>query len=241
MLFRAIAQLMMFMLVFAGCATRHVTISDQHAATELREVLVQQVEYSAKGLPSFLNQVGYRPSEAGDRFTVVQLINDRPASSFDITVVGPNADFKKPFKIVYKWTGKGFVSGATGSLATLDFSTHGLTQQIIDNKDTALGVVVVVLAPVVVGTVGGFIIGVADGIKTTAEEVGKVVLGNYEQAVTFTTYEYDAYDRLFLMRMFKADETRQELVRTEYLYETDDAQPVKTVITTFLDGTVKTL
>jgi hypothetical protein len=231
---------MIFMMVFAGCATRHVGIDDQHAVTKHREVLVQQIEYCPKGLPSFLNQLGYRPSKAGDRFTVAQFINGRPATSFDIAVVGPNADFKKPFKVVYEWTGKGFVGGATGSLATLDFATHGLVQQ-IDNKDAAIGAVVVVLAPVVVGTVGGFIIGVADGIKTTAEEVGKVVLGNYEQVVTYTTYAYDARDRLFLMRMFKADDDQQELVRTEYTYEADNATPVKTAVTTFPDGTVKTL
>jgi hypothetical protein len=228
---------MIFMMVFAGCAAKHVGIDDQHAVTGHREVLVQQVEYCPKGLPSFLNQLGSRPSETGDHFTVAQLVNDRPASSFDITVVGPDTDFKKPFKVVYEWTGKGFRGGALGSAATLEVAS-GVTPQ---HNDEALLLVAVVLAPVVVGTVGGFIIGVADGIKTTAEEVGKVMLGNYEQVVTYTTYAYDVRDRLLLMRMFKADENQQELVRTEYLYEADSAKPVKTVITTFPGGAVKTL
>jgi hypothetical protein len=228
---------MIFTMVFAGCATRHVNINDQHGATKLREVLVQQVEYCPKGLPSFLNQLGYRPSEAGDHFTVAQLVNDRPATSFDITVIGANADFKKPFKVVYEWTGKGFRGGALGSAATLEVAS-GVTPQ---HNDEALLLVAVVLAPVVVGTVGGFVIGVADGIKTTAEEVGKVVLGNHEQVVTYTTYAYDGHDRLFMMRMFKADDGRQELVRTEYIYEADSVKPTKTVITTFPDGAVKML
>jgi hypothetical protein len=225
------------MMIFAGCATKHVNISDHHAATKLREVLVQQVEYTPKGLPSFLNQLGYRPSNAGDHFTVAQLINDHPATSFDIAVVGPNADFNKPFKVVYEWTGKGYRGGALGSAVTTQVARFGN----VNSTDDALLMVAVILTPVVVGTVGGFIIGVADGIKTTAEEVGKVVLGNYEQVVTYTTYAYDGRDRLFLMRMFKADDDQQELVRTEYTYEADDAKPTKTVITTFPDGTVKTL
>jgi hypothetical protein len=228
---------MIFMMVFAGCAAKHVGIDGQHAVTKHREVLVQQVEYCPKGLPSFLNQLGYRPSKAGDHFTVAQFINDHPATSFDIAVVGPNADFKKPFKVVYEWTGKGFRGGALGSAVTLDVTSRVGVQ----HNDEALLMVAVILTPVVVGTAGGFIIGVADGIKTAAQEVGKVVLGNYEQVVTYTTYAYDARDRLFLMRMFKADDSRQELVRTEYTYEADAAEPVKTMITTFPDGTVKTL
>jgi hypothetical protein len=43
------------------------------------------------------------------------------------------------------------------------------------------------------------------------------------------------------MRMFKADNTLQELVRTDYTYEADSPVPVKTVITTYPDGTIKIL
>ena len=237
MIFRTIAQLMIVVMIFAGCATKHAGLDDQRALTKFREVLVRQVEYSPEGLPIFLNELGRRPSRAGDRFTIVQFINDHPVTSFDIAVLGPNADFTKPFRVVYEWTGKGFQAGAQGSATTLEVALHA---QVHDNKGAIL-MFVVILTPLVVGTAGGFIIGVADCIKTTVEEVCKVVLGNYEQVATYTTYAYDVHDRLFLMRMFKAGDARQELVRMEYMYETDGPKPAKTMITTYPAGTVRIL
>ena len=78
--------------------------------------------------------------------------------------------------------------------------TGAMTSQLLQGRGGGRGegfvIHAFVFAPVVVGTAGGFIIGVADGIRTTAEEVGKVVIGKQEQVVTYTTYGYDARDRL---------------------------------------------
>jgi hypothetical protein len=225
--------------ILAGCAPTQVRLDDRLAVPKIRDVLVRDVEYSPKGVPSFLHQLKYRPSNAGERFTIARLLDDRPVASFDIVVRNRKADFSKPFKVVYEWTGKGFRCGAQGTAVTMDMVGH--SGQAIHNSDDAFIAFVIVLAPLAVGTVGGFVIGLADGIKTTAEETVKVVLNKYEQVVTYTTYSYDAHDRLFLMRMFKADDSRQEVVRTEYSYEGESPQPTKTVITTFPDGHVKTL
>ena len=73
----------------------------------------------------------------------------------------------------------------------------------------------------------------------TAREVGKVVKGKREKVVAFTDYGYDALGRLVLMRMFRADETRQELVRTEYRYEAAELEPRRTTVTTVPDNTVR--
>jgi hypothetical protein len=97
---RVITQLMIGVMIFAGCATKRVGTADQRAITKFREVLVSQVEYSGKGLPTFSNQLVNRPSKTGDRLTIVQFLNDLPSTSFDIAVVGPDADFTKPFKVV---------------------------------------------------------------------------------------------------------------------------------------------
>lgn len=239
MYFRAMAQMMIGAVILAGCAPTQVRLDDRHAALKIREVLVREAEFSPKGVPSFLHQLGYRPSDAGDRFTIVRLMDDRPVASFDIVVLDRKADFAKPFKAVYEWTGRGFRGGVQGSAVALDMVARG--GNAIQNGDEALVAFVIVLAPLAVGTVGGFVVGLADGIKTTAQETIKVVLRKYEQVVAYTTYSYDAHDRLVLMRMFKADDSRQEVVRTEYVYEGESSQPVKTVITTFPDGNVKTL
>jgi len=237
MIVRSLSQLMIVVLILAGCGTKRVKIEDQRAAIKFHEIFVRKVEYSTKGLPFFPNQLSDRPSKTGDRFTIVQFIHDRPVTSFDIAVVGPNPDFTRPFKVVYEWTGKGFQAGAEGTYVTLNISSHAQ----IHDRNGALIVFGIILAPIVVSTAGGFIIGVADGIKTAAQETGKIILGNYEQVVTYTTYAYDVRDRLFLMRMYRADASRKELARTEYTYTGDSAVPAKTVVTTYPNGMVTIL
>jgi hypothetical protein len=239
LIFSALTSVAFFAVASSGCATKHVGFDEQRSATKTSEVLVRQVEYGLKGLPVLLHRLQHRPHSAGGSFTIVHLMDGRPMISYDIAVVGPNTDFTKPFKVIYEWTGKGFQIGALGTAATLNISAHA--HEAVNSGDDVVIMFAVILAPLVVGTAGGFVIGVADGIKTSAEEVYKVVLGNYEQIVTYTTYAYDACDRLVLMRMYKAVESRQELVRTEYTYEVDSAEPMKTVITNYPVGTVKTL
>ncbi|HEX9113472.1 MAG TPA: hypothetical protein VF888_03910 [Nitrospirota bacterium] len=78
---------------------------------------------------------------------------------------------------------------------------------------------VVIVSPIAACTAGG-VIGVADGIRQTAVELGKVVVNKHERVVTYTTYAYDARNRLSLMRMYKVDD-RKELVRTEFFYDDD--------------------
>ncbi len=237
MIYRPLVLFFCLSLIAAGCATKHINIIDQRAVTRCREILVRQIEYNPKGLPEFLTQLDKRPDRAGDRFTIVQLMNGQPTTSFDIVVVGSESDFTKPLKVVYQWTGKGFQGGARVTAVTAD-----MTSQLLQGGGGGRGEGVIILAfvfaPVVVGTAGGFIIGVADGIRTTAEEVGKVVIGKQEQVVAYTTYAYDAHDRLTLTRMYKADDTRHELVRTEYDYQADSKEPLTTTIT-FSDGATR--
>jgi len=237
MLYRTIAHLLCLSLIFAGCATRQMKLDDQRAVTGCKEVLVRQIEYDRKGLPLFLHQLVKRPSRAGDQFTIAQLMNGRPTTSYDIVVAGTDNDFTKPFKVVYEWTGSGFQWGARNTLVTGNMVSYGGTMG--RGRDEHGVTLAFVIAPMVIGTAGGFIIGVADGIRTTAEEVGKVVVGKQEQVVAYTTYAYDARDRLALTRMYKANDSRQELVRTEYIYLADSPEPLKTTITTYPDGAVR--
>jgi len=238
MIFRTIVLFLCLLLIAVGCATKHVKLDDQHAVTRCSDILVHQIEYSSKGLPEFLTQLDKRPSRAGERFTIVQLMNGRPTTSFDIVVVGSESDFTKPFKVVYQWTGRGFQGGARITAETADMASHML-QGGGGGRGEGVVILAFVFAPMVVGTAGGFIIGVADGIRTTAQEVGKVVIGKQERVVAYTTYSYDAHDRVTLTRMYRADDPRQELVRTEYDYQSDSKEPLKTTITTFPDGTTR--
>ncbi len=97
----------------------------------------------------------------------------------------------------------------------------------------------IVVTPVTIGSVGGFVVGLADGIKQTALEMSKVVV-NGEQAITCTTYDYDGFNRLGTMRMYTPDRAR-ELVRTEFDYDDNGPVPFRTVVKSLVEGTVRTI
>jgi len=234
MLYRTI--IICLSLLLSACATRHAKIDDPRAATGCSEVLVRQIAYTPKGVPVFQEHLAERPSSAGERFTLVQITNSKPVKSYDIVVAGSDSDFSKPFKAVYEWTGMGFVGGAQLTVVTTDIASH---HGRAGNREESAFTLAFAVAPIVIGTAGGFVIGVADGIRTTAVEMGKAANGNQEQVVAYTTYEYDALDRLAYTRMYKADDPKQEVVRTEYAYQVDYTAPVKTTITTFPDGAVR--
>jgi hypothetical protein len=224
-------------LLFPGCAPKQLTSEDQCALMACSEIMVRQAAYTPRGLPVFPDPLDRRPEKAGDSFPLVHLANGQPTRSYDIVVVGPESDFIRPFKVVYEWTGRGFITGGRFVGHTLDAALRSNPN---NGKEAAL-VLAAAVAPVAVGAAGGFVVGVADGIRATVEEVGKVLTGKQEQVVAFTTYGYDGHNRLVLTRMFKADGTRQELVRTEYAYEADERDPRKAVIATFPDNTVRVL
>lgn len=232
---RTTAFLLCIALAFSACATKHALHEGPCAQTACSEVLIRQTDYTPRGLPAFTRPLGERPARPGDSFTIVQLLNGRPARSYDIVVVELEGDFARPFKVMYEWTGRGFAGGARVASYTLESALHIN----VNRKEEAMAALGIVLAPVVIGTAGGFVIGIADGVRATAAEIGKVVAGKQERIVAYTTYDYDDSDRLVQMRMFNAAVAGQELVRTEYTYAGDGPEPRNATITSFPSGDVR--
>jgi hypothetical protein len=217
-------------LLIAGCAANRVALEGSGTSGTV-EVLVRTIGYDDKGLPVIGPALAERPSRYGDHFSVVRLAEGKPVISYDIVVTRRKANFMKPFQTVYEWTGKGFMLGAnvTGVLV------YGAAQvQPPQHNDEAAIELAIVFTPLVIGTVGGFAVGLADGIRQTALELGKVVT-NGEQAITCTTYEYDAMNRLWFMHMLTPDRSR-ELVRTEFVYEGAGTRPSRTVVKSLVEG-----
>ena len=208
----------------SGCAANRVVLDNTGTWTD--EIVVRTIEYDKKGLPLIGAPLAKRPSGPGDRFTVVRLAKGRPVVSYDIAVKRQEPDYAKPFRTVYEWTGKGFKDGAhsTGALSGAFTEDPSPVQW----EGTPILEAVIVVIPVTLGTVGGFVVGLADGIRQTALEASKVVV-NGEEAITCTTYEYDGLSRLFFMHMYTPDR-KQELVRTEYSYADTGPVPAKTTV-----------
>ena len=215
-------------LLISGCATKHVG-QEEHATPGTRDIVVRAIGYDDKGLPVPGAPLAERPSKPGDHFTVVRLLRDQPVISYDVVVVRQRPDFARPLQVVYERTGKGFTLGANVTRAMVD---SAIPVQ-IQNSDAALFVLAIMVTPAAAGTVGGFIVGIADGARQTALELSKVIVPG-EKLVTSTTFEYDGLNRLVVMRMFSPDRM-QELVRTKFAYEGAGTAPFRTTVKTLAE------
>jgi hypothetical protein len=216
-------------LLIAGCAAQRVG-QEEHAWIGTEAIVVRAIGYDDMGLPLRGTPLAARPSSLGDHFTVVRLLSDRPLISYDIAVAKQKPDFAKPLQAVYEWTGRGFTLGAnvTGAMAN-----GGIRLQTHSNGE-AFFALALIATPIVAGTAGGFIVGIAEGVRQTGVELGKVIVPG-EEVITCTTYEYDGSNRLVRMRMLSPDRGR-ELVRTEFAYEGSATVPLRTVVKSLVEG-----
>lgn len=222
---RVFACLCFIAVVLPGCSARRMDL-DLPASSGASEIILPKIGYDEHGRPVLGPPLAERPSGPGARFTIVRTRQDLPELSYDIAVTGEKPAFTKPFQVMYEWTGKGFEVSAVFA--------HGLRSGTYSNEE-ALAALAFVAAPAAVGAMGGFVIGVVDGIRHTALELGKIGLHGNEQVVTCTFYHYDSQNRLVLMRMLSPDR-KQELVRTEFVYEGDAEAPVRTTVKSRAEG-----
>ena len=215
-------------LAVTGCAVKQPVSSDLSSRT--RQMIVREIVYNEKGLPGPGTELSGRPSRSGEHFTVLTLSDGRPAESCDIVSAGNQADFRKPFQAVYEWTGKGFEMGAQASSVMAQGLWHGSY-----SGEEAIAALAIVITPVAIGGVGGFVIGIGDGMVQTAVELRKFALNHNEHVLTCTLYDYDMRGRLFRMRMLTPDR-KQELVRTTFEYDGFEKEPSRTTVESFVEG-----
>lgn len=215
--------------------TERVHPPTEYPAVERQAVLlVKKMEYDANGRPLFIRTIHDRPAAAGERYTIVHTVNGRPSRSYDIAIVEQRADMGKPFSVVYEWTGKGFEGG-------LVISGGVYPQEFSGSARDAAAFLAVKAAPVVIGGVSGFVIGLVACIPTTAAELGRVIVSARETVVSRTVYEYDERGRIRFMRLYPPEEHATELVKTEFSYAGDSEKPFKTEVFSVVENTVRTI
>jgi hypothetical protein len=229
-----LVRLFPFFLLVSGCMTERV-----HPATEYPFVprqstfLVRQVEYDDHGRPLFPVVLRDRPGNAGEVFTIVHAVDNRPVRSYDIVIVKERqADMLKPLAVVYEWTGKGFVAGftITGNLFRGGVYASG--------KD-ALAIVAIEAAPIVIGGVTGFVVGIVSSVPETATELRRVIVNARETVIGYTLYEYDEKGRIRFMKMYSPAGNNAELVKTEFVYEGENRDPIKTEVTSLVEKKIR--
>jgi len=213
------------LLVLSGCMTERVQPAVEYPSVPKQSTfLVKKVEFDEHGRPLFPATLRDRPGKTGEAFTLVHAVNNRPVRSYDIAIIEQRqADMGKPFAIVYEWTGRGFQVG-------LDFSGR-FTGSFYGSGREAVAYLAIMTAPIVIGGVTGFVVGIVSSIPETAIELRRVIVNARETVIGYTLYEYDEKGRIRFMKMYPPEEYAEELVKTEYHYTGDSDVPCKTEVT----------
>jgi len=194
---------------------------------------VKKVEYDRHGRPLFSAVLEARPSKTGAFFSVVHAVNGRTDRSYDIAIVDqPKPDLRRPLAVVYEWTGMGFEGGMA------------ISQSMFPGGFIASGREAVVLlalkaAPLAIGGVTGFVVGIFASIPATAQELRNVIVNARETVVGWTTYEYDELGRIRCMKLFAPDGRSEPVVRTEFVYAGESDEPVRTEVVSVVESEVR--
>jgi hypothetical protein len=209
-----------------GCMTVRVKpLPEAKGISPQDSFLVSRIKYDEHGRPLFSNVLGKRPAKAGEQFVLVHTQGGKPVMSYDVLIVPePGVDMSKPLGVIYEWTGSGFRTGLAITGSFLNGNIHG------SGKEAAVELAIVT-APIVIGGVSGFVIGLVASIPDAVSELSKVAVDAREKVVGYTLYEYDDWGRLRSMRLFPPVERSEALVRTEFFYNNGDIVPYKTEVT----------
>lgn len=226
-----------FAITTQGCMTERVQPATEYPSVPKQSMfLVKKIDYDAHGRPLFRERTGKRPGAAGERFTIVHAVNDRPSRSYDIAIVErQKADMGKPLAVVYEWTGKGFEVGLAISRGMVPSSYSA------SSGDGALVFLAAMTAPVVVGGVTGFVVGIVSSIPETVAELRNLLVNARESVIGYAVYEYDEKGRIRFMKLYPPVEHAQELVKTEFHYTGDREEPSKTEVTSLIEKSVRTI
>ena len=213
------------LLVLSGCMTDRVKPNVEYPFVPKQTTfMVKKIEYDEHGRPLFREKLGTRPGRAGEQFTLVHAVNERPVRSYDIAIIEQQqADMRKPLAIIYEWTGRGFQGG-------LDISGHFGGSFYGSGREAVL-YLAIMTAPIVIGGVTGFVVGIVSSIPETAIELRRVIVNAQEMVMGYTLYEYDEKGRIRFMKLYPPEEHAEELVYTEFHYAGESDVPSKTEVT----------
>lgn len=230
----------LIIVLLAGCATQRVSLDPYIYEKEgSRYVLLEKIAYDDYGRPLFSGVLKKRPEGKGGRYTLVHLIEDLPAKSFDIAITGrKKPDMSRPLNVIYEWTGAGFVVGVE-IMSNLNFGRdHGWRAE---SGEEALVLLAAATAPMIAGAVTGFTVGLIASIPSAAEELTHFIINKKETLISYSVYEYDGENRIKRMMTYSPSDPPNELIRTEYYYRDGKAYPYETLVRSFPENTIRTI
>jgi len=221
-------------LLLHGCMTERMQPVAEYAFVPNQSFfLVKKTGYDEHGRPLFPPPLRERPGKAGELFTIVHAVNKRPVKSYDILIVEERkADMGRPFAVIYEWTGKGFEGG-------IALSESIMPNGFIGSGSDAAVYLAFKAAPVLIGGITGFVVGIISSVPETMSELPRVIVDAREKVVGYTVYEYDERGRIKFIKLYPPVENNAELVKTEFFYEGMNEAPYRTEITSLIEKKVR--
>jgi hypothetical protein len=199
--------------------------------------LVNKIEYDNHGHPLLAHVLGRRPGRKEDRFTIVHAVNTKPVRSYFIAIVErEKADLSKPFVVIYEWTGRGFEGGRELAGNFQFYTNHPLS-----SRDAAFVGLSLLLAPIVIGGVTGFIVEALSSMPAATPELKRMVVNEREKVIDATGYEYDEKVRIKYLKMYPPAEQAVEMARSEFFYAEGGIDPYKTEVTSEIEKKMRTI
>ena len=224
----------LLLLLLSGCAAQNGQIQpeDPHLATWY----VSPIAYGVYGEPDFTrNVLPNRPTRPNTQFTLVQHLDGRPLRSYDIVITNAQLDMQRPVRILFEWTGNGFLQGLRFSGLMME----GLSG--VNGREEAAVILALIAAPAVIGSVSGFVIGLGSSAQALVEELYKIPLTTQETAATFSEYHHDEAGRLRLVETFLYSKPHTLLIKSEYYYRNTERIPCCSRITSYPENITRQL
>jgi hypothetical protein len=206
-----------------ACAYRSADNLYNMPGIEHRREMYRDLSIDDFGRHLFSGRIYAEPRTAGEKYHIV-LVDQRDEkilNSYQIENVpyDRKTDYVKSLKIVYRWTGRGFSSG-------LKLAGEVMRARVTRLEDAAIKVPAAGVF-VVLGTAGGFIVGIADA---SWRELRKPVGGTAALITEYAVYQYDEKGRLKKMLQCSPTDEPQVLVETSYQYRGDRPLPFRYVV-----------
>jgi hypothetical protein len=231
----------MLAIFVSGCATKKIDMAQLNPSGDIDGVFIaaKNLSYDEYGRPLAPELLDERPSKRGSQFTLMKLVEGRIIETYKIFVAGSFKGTKKhPTEIIYEWTGNGFRAG-------LDVvpKCESLSIEISESGAIESAVILVIRSlPVIVGSAGGFVVGIVASVPSVASGTRNLLAPNKEILMDHSTYYYDKMGRIECMKSHGPIlDSSHELVVTRYYYEGASAVPERAEINSIPENRIRTI
>lgn len=225
------------LILIFSCSRHAVRINDDPERYETKWFTL--IDYSEYGMPVFAGPLTV--SEINSRTNAVAAVYDRaqktPVKAYHIAVVpaSKKPDPKKPFSVIYEWTGRGFRVGYEYSKDIIEQSAalagdargggganNDACLALIAAPGSAAGAIIFLGSGI-----GGFVVGLAESVPATYRELEKTVPGKEQVIMGWTALEYDGRGRMTGYTEYSPPQRSEKLSQTVFFYRKEEPFPFK--------------